>query len=48
MSERWTPDSWRTKPVLQIPVIPMPRHWRMSRRSLPRFLRWFLQGKPAT
>src|SRR5467141_3722764 len=22
MSERWTPDSWRTKPVLQIPDYP--------------------------
>src|SRR2546421_10500435 len=22
MSERWTPDSWRTKPVLQMPEYP--------------------------
>src|SRR5260221_9235233 len=22
MSERWTPDSWRTKPVLQVPDYP--------------------------
>src|SRR6202011_1626224 len=22
MSERWTPDSWRTKPVLQVPAYP--------------------------
>jgi 3-deoxy-D-arabino-heptulosonate 7-phosphate (DAHP) synthase class II len=22
MSERWTPDSWRTKPVLQVPDFP--------------------------
>ena len=22
MSERWTPDSWRAKPVLQIPEYP--------------------------
>ena len=22
MAERWTPDSWRTKPVQQVPVYP--------------------------
>jgi 3-deoxy-7-phosphoheptulonate synthase len=22
MSERWTPDSWRAKPVLQVPDYP--------------------------
>ena len=22
MSERWTPDSWRTRPVLQVPDYP--------------------------
>ncbi|UTD29702.1 class II 3-deoxy-7-phosphoheptulonate synthase [Bradyrhizobium sp. WD16] len=25
MSERWTPDSWRNKPVLQMPVYPDPK-----------------------
>ena len=25
MSERWTPDSWRTKPVQQVPVYPDPK-----------------------
>jgi len=31
MSDRWTPDSLRANPVLQVPdYARMPRHWRMS------------------
>ena len=47
MAERWTPDSWRKKPIQQVPDYPDRRRWLTSRSSSRLFLRWFLRARRA-
>ena len=35
MSERWTPESWRTKPVLQVPDYPDAKAVSYTHLTLP-------------
>ena len=37
MAERWTPDSWRTKPILQVPDYPDPRALADTEQQLATF-----------
>ena len=48
MAERWTPDSWRKKPIQQVPDYPDRRRWPTSRSSSRPFRRWFLPARRAT
>ena len=49
MSERWTPDSWRGKPIQQVPAYPdLDGAWRRSSSSSPAFRRWFSQARRAS
>src|ERR1700732_5164231 len=46
MSERWTPDSWRAKPVLQVPEYPDAKALADVEAQLAPFPRLVFAGKP--
>ena len=48
MPERWTRDSWRRKPILQVPDYPDAAALENVERQLATFLRSFLPARPAT
>ncbi|MFY9625297.1 MAG: 3-deoxy-7-phosphoheptulonate synthase, partial [Rhodoplanes sp.] len=37
MAERWTPDSWRTKPIVQVPEYPDPQALAAVEKQLSTF-----------
>jgi len=37
MPERWTPDSWRKKPIAQVPVYPDPQILADTEKQLATF-----------
>ncbi|HEX5509054.1 MAG TPA: 3-deoxy-7-phosphoheptulonate synthase, partial [Pseudolabrys sp.] len=37
MAERWTPDSWRKKPIQQVPQYPEPRALEEVEKQLATF-----------
>ena len=48
MPERWTPDSWRGKPIVQVPQYPDAAKLAAVEASLHRSRRWFLPARRAT
>ncbi len=49
MSERWTPDSWRSRPVMQVPEYPDVKALADVEAQLATFsAAGFLQVRPAT
>ena len=47
MAAQWAPNSWRSKPALQMPNYPDQDLLQATEARLASFPRWYLQVRPA-